>query len=1123
MANNKVNYNKTKGRDEKIRVAKGSAFNSEDTDEADCSILRKPIKTSVTGFAQARKIFDFATEELKQLLSNECDLLYECKVCRNIFRSLVNLISHKRIYCKEKFNDVKHGHFLNNTLTANEVSKIKALEIAYQQSLKDNMKIEDIDNNERIPLTKDLSSVVENIVTSRGIKDSDLESQQVVLQNIPKTSVAVYQNVLYNCDKNDDMKTQVKEIESLLTKDSAVLQKDGTFKVEQSNFDPDNVIQISDEDDASGDLELKCKKCDQKFSTQKTLKSHMKTKHVETRLVYPCPDCLEIFSTSWSVYRHLFKIHRKTAAQIRRMRESIQAKAFRRNNPPAFYEKRKGNAKTGPPQKISEEDRMDQENQAWMDNMEGDGELPRCGGCGRTFERRAALVAHTNTCQPRSRALARRPQETKKIEIQIRKDYNKEPTYLTLQAKSQDDISNEGKENTNEGSPAKNLPQQEKIQKSHGSTLTEAIMSIVGVNSKDEDENEMSEYRDQNACIEKLEPLYKLPYSHQAEKSNFDMLKQKLLQDADILQLICKKCDCKFQEITQLFDHIAIHYKWMRYACKLCNFKHYEFEKVPEHVKIVHKLKGDNDFYCSTVKAINGLEATELVESNEDQNDINDTSPNSRRLSRCSSDSSKLSDDSSSSTSRLDNVGSRKRKMNTFRNTSKKKKEIEFKNEEKDGDTSVQKEIPLSEIESSSNSRGFEENSSDIDDSDEKTPKTPVKDCKPINTRPVRKRTKPVNNDFLYDLSTLLKKEVQSQRDSLVMNSVKTAATKKKSQDFLNNFKTLNKDCLGALYTLSKKSCDCSKAHMKTEFPRALKSEKEQRISNIFVRPMLPKITRSDKVSPAKLDPENRTKKDTILTTTQPETQPTDDTNENPKTSKPCQSESDPSDDKPVPLKPCDNTVEIHIKNNTLESKQENSSSSIKKNVRLPIAVPIKLNKSLDLIRNPLIKKNISDFDKAGMKTKIVVIKQINRKDGTKTINAPLTLQTIKLKKDPKLLTANEEKSEKVVVVQVPKVDCVLPRPGLPIQNNENDNLSDKVIPTVFNSQIIRTSPDTEKICENHELHKSNIDQINESSTDVNDTKLPLEEVCVNEETVSSNTENLVTPNVDITSDQNSV
>jgi hypothetical protein len=67
-----------------------------------------------------------------------------------------------------------------------------------------------------------------------------------------------------------------------------------------------------------------------------------------------------------------------------------------------------------------------------MDNVEGDGEVPRCFGCGRTFERRAALAAHTHTCQPRTRALApapapRRPHDAKKIEIQIRKDYNKGP------------------------------------------------------------------------------------------------------------------------------------------------------------------------------------------------------------------------------------------------------------------------------------------------------------------------------------------------------------------------------------------------------------------------------------------------------------------------------------------------------------------------------------------------------------------------------------------------------------------------------------------------------------------------------------------------------------------------
>lgn len=55
-------------------------------------------------------------------------------------------------------------------------------------------------------------------------------------------------------------------------------------------------------------------------------------------------------------------IVRKSAAQIRRLREAIQAKAFKMNNPPAFYEKKK-NMKAAVTQKITEEERLDQENQ----------------------------------------------------------------------------------------------------------------------------------------------------------------------------------------------------------------------------------------------------------------------------------------------------------------------------------------------------------------------------------------------------------------------------------------------------------------------------------------------------------------------------------------------------------------------------------------------------------------------------------------------------------------------------------------------------------------------------------------------------------------------------------------
>lgn len=103
-----------------------------------------------------------------------------------------------------------------------------------------------------------------------------------------------------------------------------------------------------------------------------------------------------------------------------------------------------------------------------MDNLETDGEVPRCGGCGRRFERRAALSSHRQTCQLRiaaqnkissnlqrrivAKATPKEPPEPpqtprmpaveprikipkidikpseKTIEIQIRRDYNKGST-----------------------------------------------------------------------------------------------------------------------------------------------------------------------------------------------------------------------------------------------------------------------------------------------------------------------------------------------------------------------------------------------------------------------------------------------------------------------------------------------------------------------------------------------------------------------------------------------------------------------------------------------------------------------------------------------------------------------
>lgn len=176
------------------------------------------------------------------------------------------------------------------------------------------------------------------------------------------------------------------------------------------------------------------------------------------------------------------------------------------------------------------------------------------------------------------------------------------------------------------------------------------------------------------------QPVMRLPFAMQTEKSNLAAFKRRIQPDIVFYKLLCKKCDKTLASPVDLFNHMADHVKWMRYACKLCNFKHYNFEHLPEHVKTVHKLKGDKDFYSSTVKAIDGTEAMIISkcltesETADDAVETNDTSPESRRPSRCSSDSSRLSDDSSSSNT-IKESGSRKRKMHNAKNNPKRKKD----------------------------------------------------------------------------------------------------------------------------------------------------------------------------------------------------------------------------------------------------------------------------------------------------------------------------------------------------------------------------------------------------------------------------------------------------------------
>lgn len=116
------------------------------------------------------------------------------------------------------------------------------------------------------------------------------------------------------------------ELHGIFSSDEAVIGPDG--KILQFETDKINAKECIPKNN------LLCTICNQKFSTRKTLTHHLKYKHNETRMVYPCPVCTDQFANAWCVFRHLYKVHRKTSTQIRKMRDQIHASAFRKDQEP---------------------------------------------------------------------------------------------------------------------------------------------------------------------------------------------------------------------------------------------------------------------------------------------------------------------------------------------------------------------------------------------------------------------------------------------------------------------------------------------------------------------------------------------------------------------------------------------------------------------------------------------------------------------------------------------------------------------------------------------------------------------------------------------------------------------
>ena len=78
-----------------------------DTPEIDYSVIRTAIKIGGKVIDQVLNGIHYGSTEVRNLLLEECDVILECKVCRNMFRGLPNLVAHKRVYCTDTYEEHK--------------------------------------------------------------------------------------------------------------------------------------------------------------------------------------------------------------------------------------------------------------------------------------------------------------------------------------------------------------------------------------------------------------------------------------------------------------------------------------------------------------------------------------------------------------------------------------------------------------------------------------------------------------------------------------------------------------------------------------------------------------------------------------------------------------------------------------------------------------------------------------------------------------------------------------------------------------------------------------------------------------------------------------------------------
>ncbi|XP_044279405.1 zinc finger protein 800 [Varanus komodoensis] len=535
----------------------------------DPPLLQQPLQTSKSGIQQIIECFRSGTKQLKHILLKDVDTIFECKLCRSLFRGLPNLITHKKFYCPPSLRMDDNSHDVNDK-QSQAISDL--LEAMYPKVDKQDyiIHLEPIETNQN--------------AVFQYVSKADNSAENIEIDVPPDQAPSEMPEPPIEPSKTVPTPSEPEAVDI-----PAVAASKVVTTPEEST--PSEKPEVESNNNSDSGHQLICCLCKKEFHSRRSVRRHIRkvhkkkmeeikkfieikkrpnqtsrrgrNKNVLVTLGRSCPVCFKSFATKANVRRHFDEVHRGLR------RDSITPDIATKPGEPLSLDtaSAKKSLKTRKQKSAKAEYNLT---------------ACKCLLCKRKYSSQVMLkrhmqIVHKITLSTKNTKREKKPSNTVNMDVKVKIEPT-EPAESTPPIISSLQNEVKGTNNSNErkntsSTERKNAPSTER--KNAPSTERKGTPTAKRNKMKPCPENSKSSNQSLTGGLKKPR-------------------KPRLSAGFDFKKLYCKLCKRQFTSKQNLTKHIELHTDGNNiyvkfYRCPLCTYETRRKRDVIRHITVVHK------------------------------------------------------------------------------------------------------------------------------------------------------------------------------------------------------------------------------------------------------------------------------------------------------------------------------------------------------------------------------------------------------------------------------------------------------------------------------------------------------------------------------------------------------